>query len=115
MMAGSNDFAERLQGKLAAYRSWAQENPAAACRLVHYVGIDCNAIDVTLDEIELQIEGCLAEGFQVDWAVRNERIYLRVWEDPEPDWEFVFQERSLPIYDSDGNEVSLDDLLRDKE
>lgn len=113
MMAGSNDFAERLQAKLMAYRTWAQKNCFLGCRLVHYTGITCGAIDVPLSEIEVQIEGCLAEGFHVDWATHDERLYLRIWEAPEPDWEYVFQERPIPTFDADGKEVSGDNLLDD--
>jgi hypothetical protein len=88
----------RIRAKLAAYREWATGRKfQRIARLVQYP--DCAAdplgMDVPLDEVEDQIEGLVAEGFQVDWNARRGTVYLRVWErsDPEPDWPRVYAER----------------------
>ena len=43
-------------------------------------------------DVEARIEGLVCEGFYVDWAEHESRLFLRVWEfgGPEPDWPSVF-------------------------
>lgn len=104
------NFRKMAEAKLDSYRAFALRESFRRCRLVQYVSVECSAIDVPLSDVESQIHGCLAEGFFVDWAVHDETLYLRVWEDPEPDWEFVFEERSIPIYSENGQEIDLNNL-----
>jgi hypothetical protein len=95
----------RIQAKLKAYRAFAKVHAFRGCRLVHYVSGRCNSTDVPAAEVEDQIEGCLAEGFHIDWAVHGPRLYLRVYEggpEWEPDWDDVFAERDIPIFAQDG-------------
>jgi hypothetical protein len=44
----------------------------------------------------------MCEGFYVDWAAHERRIFLRVWEfgGPEPEWSTVFAERPLADIDA---------------
>jgi hypothetical protein len=100
------EFQEKCQKKLSEYRVWSKGRSFLACKLVQYVGVElAGVIDVSIDEVEPQIEGLLGEGFYVDWADHNNFIYLMVWEysGPEPDWNKVFAEQSL---------VNVEALLR---
>lgn len=56
------------------------------------IGADTQTLDV-----ETAINGCLEEGFGVDWGERHGQLYLCVWEpqDVEIDWNKVFAERHL--------------------
>jgi hypothetical protein len=99
--------------RLSEYRRWAPQQHFDGCRLVQYASIDLvGTLDVPVAGIESQIEGLLAEGFHVDWAIHQGRLYLRVWEQPGPcpDWGHVFAERSVPAYSSGGAEMREDDL-----
>src|SRR5215831_20808987 len=91
------EVARRIQAKLAAYRKWvAGRKPKGQARLVQYWDDEGPpaGLDVPLAEVEQQIAGLVAEGFQVDWAAHRSRVYLRVWErsNSEPDWSVVFAE-----------------------
>jgi hypothetical protein len=91
-------FRSKLQAKLASYRDWSAGREFSGCRLVHYCGVDLiGAQDLLLADVVLRIEGLLCEGFYVDWAEYQGRLFLRVWEfdGPEPDWHKVFAEQSL--------------------
>jgi hypothetical protein len=107
------EIRRHIEAKLAAYRKWAAgRKRKKTARLVHYVTDGCTASDVPSTEIESQIEGCLAEGFHVDWSARGERLYLRVYEggpEWEPDWEDVFAERSIPLFTMPENAVEHGD------
>lgn len=89
---------KRISDAVASYRTWCQDRQFQNCRLVQYCGPDMiGAIDVPVAQIEAQIEGLLAEGFDVDWGSNGNQLYLRVWEfgGAEPDWQSVYAERSL--------------------
>jgi hypothetical protein len=92
----------RIQARLAAYRDWAAGRKLQrTARLVQYPDCEADPLgsDVPLAEVEEQIAGLVAEGFQVDWNAHRGKVFLRVWErsDPEPDWPRVFVE--LPSTD----------------
>lgn len=73
----------RIKAKLAAYRKWVTgRKPTGKARLVQYWDDEASpaGLDVPLGEVEQQIEGLVAEGFQVDWAAHRRRVYLRVWD-----------------------------------
>ena len=92
------EFQTKLDDKIKEFRFWVDGRSVAVARLVQYSGIEfLGAIDVAPKELEEQIVGLQCEGFYVDWAEHNERIYLRVWEypGPEPNWELVFEEKDL--------------------
>ena len=91
-------FHAKLQAKLASYRDWYAGRELSGCRLVHYCGVDLiGAQNVPLADVVQRIEDLLREGFYVDWAEHQDRLFLRVWEfdGPEPDWPRVFAEQSL--------------------
>lgn len=99
-------FRAKLDAKLAAYRGWSSGRAFPSCRLVHYCGVDLvGSKSLALSEVESEIEGLVCEGFYVDWADHETRLYLRVWElgGPEPEWSKVFAE--VPLAD-------VDELLR---
>ncbi len=91
------EFEIELNRKLAAYDKWASENEFSKCRLVQYCGVDfIGAIDVKLNQIVHQITGLLCEGFNVDWNLHNDSVYLRVYEyGPEPTWDQTIKEEPL--------------------
>jgi hypothetical protein len=94
----NSEFQAKLDAKIKEYRSWAHNKSVAVGRLVQYSGSEfLGAVDVAPEELEGQIVGLECEGFYVDWAEYNERIYLRVWEypGPEPNWDLVFKEKDL--------------------
>lgn len=102
----NDDFHSKLESKLSAFREWSAGRKLSGCRLVHYCGVDLvGAQDVPPDEIESRLQGLVCEGFYVDWAEHNSRLYLRVWEfgGPEPDWAKVIAEQPL---------MDIDELLR---
>ena len=74
------EFQTKLDDKIKEFRFWVDGRSVAVARLVQYSGIEfLGAIDVAPKELEEQIVGLQCEGFYVDWAEHNERIYLRVW------------------------------------
>lgn len=88
------DITELLQ----LYRIWQAEHIYVACRLVQYCGIECiGACDIPVTEIENRLINLWQEGFYVSWAIRDETLFLRVYEfgGPEPDWQKVFIEQHL--------------------
>jgi hypothetical protein len=97
----TEEFRVKLQAKITDYREWSGGQTFSGCRLVHYTGADLLALDLSLDEVEARIEGLVCEGFYVDWAEHQGRLFLRVWEfgDPEPDWSKVFAEQPLADVD----------------
>ena len=100
------EFAASLSRRLQAFRHFAEGKTFLSCRLVHYAGAGRpNAADVSLGEVERQISGCLAEGFLVNWAHVDDRLYLCVQEPdcPIPSWKTVVAEEAL---------VDVDALLR---
>lgn len=102
-----------LEEKLKSYGAFAADHSFDACRLCHYISERCRAMDLGCHEIEDQIRGCLAEGFSVDWAVRDRTLYLRVYEGGpqwQPDWELVFEERDIPLFTKDGRQLGPDEL-----
>lgn len=94
----NEEFQLMLVGKLNEFQAWLQSQHYDACRLVQYCGIECvGAIDVALDEVEIEIKGALREGYGVAWATNDRKLYLVVW---EPDglpwtWPQVFCEEHL--------------------
>jgi hypothetical protein len=95
-------FRAKLDAKMAEYRDWSEGHALPLCRLVQYVGVDLvGAKSLPLSEVESEIEGLVCEGFYVDLAEHENRLYLRVWEfgGPEPDWSKVFAE--VPLADVD--------------
>jgi hypothetical protein len=97
-----DQFRAKLDAKLAEYRAWSTGRDLASCRLVHYCGVDLGgAKSLHATEVESEIEGLVCEGFYVDWAEHENRLYLRVWEfgGPEPEWSKVFAE--VPLADVD--------------
>lgn len=91
-------FRTNLKKKLADYREWSRSRKYSSCRLVHYCGGDLvGSRDVPEVEVEAQIEGLVSEGFYVDWAENDGRLYLRVWEfgGPEPNSPNVFAVQPL--------------------
>ena len=102
----TEDFRLRLQAKLAEYRTWSTGRDLSHCRLIHYSGVDLiGSKGLPRHEVEPEIEALLGEGYYVDWAEHQGRLYLRVWESggPEPDWQKVFDERPL---------ANVDEILR---
>lgn len=95
-------FRAKLNAKLAAYRNWFGGRSVHSCRLVHYCGVTCVAKTLPLEEVEREIEGLVCEGFYVDWAEHDARLFLRVWEfgGPEPEWAKVFAEEPLADVDA---------------
>jgi hypothetical protein len=70
---------------------------------VHYIGVAApNAKDVPLNEIEVEIVGCLEEGLLVGWETKARRLYLSVQEPdcPLPAWEKVFREEAMEDVDA---------------
>jgi hypothetical protein len=94
------EFAAKLATKLSDYRHWALGRHFNSVRLVQYCGVEMvGARDIALSEVEQQISGCTCEGFGVEWAEQNQRLYLCVWEPWDqpgtaPDWSKVFIESS---------------------
>lgn len=87
----TDDFRERLQDRLTAFRVWRADRPLLSCRLVQHTGDSeerTGAIDVPLDEIESEITGALCEGFGVDWNINEGQsvLYLVVWEPENLPW-----------------------------
>ena len=86
----------RIQDTLDRFRDWVGGRwPKPKCRVVQYWDPDVpTAFDVKLGEIDAQIEGLVGEGFRVDWAEHDGKIYLLVWQNPnpKPDWPQVFAE-----------------------
>ena len=101
-----DQFRAKLDAKLNAYRAWFAGRAFRSCRLVHYCGIDLvGAKSLSIPEVESEIEGLVCEGFYVDWAEHEARLYVRVWEfgGPEPEWSKVVAE--VPLAD-------INELLR---
>ncbi len=99
-------FHSRVLARLAAYRGWSAGRGLTGCRLVHYCGVELlGAQDLPPGEVEPRIEELVCEGFSVDWAEHQGRLFLRVWEfgGPEPTWPKVFAEQPL---------TDIDELLR---
>jgi hypothetical protein len=99
-------FRAKLDARLAEYRAWLTGRVLLSCRLVHYCSSDLvGAKSLPLDEVEPEIKGLICEGFYVDWAEHEARVYLRVWdfEGAPPEWPKVFAE--VPLAD-------VDELLR---
>ena len=95
-------FRAKLNAKLAEYRGWSAGRNLSSCRLVQYCFGDLlGAISLSMDEVEPEIEGLVCEGFYVDWAEHEGRLYLRAWEygGAEPEWPKVFAE--VPLADVD--------------
>jgi hypothetical protein len=95
-----NDFFATSNERMNAYRRFANETTFAACRLVHYAGSNKpNAADVSPDEVEKEILGCLAEGFHVDWLCVHEKLYVCVQEPdcPIPPWKALSQRKHLSM------------------
>ncbi|WP_431261641.1 hypothetical protein ACQ859_15180 [Roseateles chitinivorans] len=96
--AWTAEFHAKLRGVLEAYRGFSATHHTESCRLVHYAGVGKpNAIDVAVNEIEHEIESCLADGFMVGWLRDNDRTYLWVQEPgaPVPASEKVIAEDEL--------------------
>ena len=96
-------FRAKLESRLDAFRQWARGRDFSGCRLVQYLGMEkVGSLDVTLVQVESQIEGLVCEGFRVDWAEQDSQMYLRVWEadGPEPPWSKVFAEEHLADIDA---------------
>jgi hypothetical protein len=93
------EVAQRIRETLEAFHVWKEGQRFSDCRLVQYCGPErIGAIDVEVGETEPEIEGLVAEGFSVTWAVHRDRLYLKVWEYgyDEPGWEEVYAERDMP-------------------
>src|SRR5262245_24384825 len=91
-------FRVKVETKLSHYREWSHARAFTGGRLLQYRGLDLvGARDVALPEVESQVEGLLYQGFHVDWAEHQGRLYLRVWEfaGPEPAWPSVLAEQPL--------------------
>jgi len=89
---------DNIDSKLAEFNAWFKPKEIISCRLVQFCGNDLvGAIDVSLDEIELQISGLISEGFYVHWKVKAKVLYFKVFEygGPEPTWENAFSETAL--------------------
>ena len=96
----------KIDAKLAAFHEWSSSHSFTSCRLVQYCGVErVGASDLLPAEVGHQIEGCLSEGFYVDWNESCGRLYLRIWEfgGPEPSWPSVFAEDHL---------ANIDEILR---
>ncbi len=86
---------ERAQSSFVSFKT---ENNFNTCRLVQYSGPEiAGAIDIDIEEILNQINGLICEGFDIEWAVKDNVCFLKVWEYPGsiPDWSKVFQEKDL--------------------
>ena len=97
------EFIEKLKLKKEFYDSWAKGKSFSSSRLVHYCGVDSpNCIDVHIDDIWAQIEGCLAEGFLVNWSENNNVVYICVQEPdcPIPSWGKVYAEEAIENVDA---------------
>ncbi len=87
--------ARRIQQSLDRYRRWVRHRKLKKGRLVQYWDPDTpTASDVPLAEVEREIEGLIGDGFRVDWAEHDAKVYLLVYESRnlKPDWPQVFDE-----------------------
>ena len=95
-----------IENRLAEFTRWLAGRQIESCRLVHYSGMDTpNAIDVSLNQVFGEIEGCLKEGFLVDWEQKGDRLFIAVQEPecPMPPWEKAFREEAV---------IDVEELLR---
>ena len=93
-----SDSKIKLEKRLSLFKDWAKGFAFSSCRLVHYCGVDKpNAKNVSLDDVANEIEGCLAEGFLVEWFDDNNRLYVCVQEPgcPIPDRNKVIREEAI--------------------
>jgi hypothetical protein len=101
------DAASRVGRHLKSFRSWRKEHEGNRAVLVQYCGPEMTgSIDIELDQIEAQIEGCVGEGFDVFWSEKGNIIFLCViesWE-KEIEWEKVYMKEDL---------IDVDGLLRE--
>lgn len=100
------EFEAKLQQVLSAFRAFAEKTPLSSARLVHYAGAnEPNGMDVNLTDAEAEISSSIAEGFHVDWAANDGRLYLLIQEPdgPLPAWDKVFAEAAL---------VDVNEILR---
>lgn len=90
-------FRAMLDAMLADYGAWSKERSISGCRWVQYTGVEMTgAMGLPLDEVASGLENAVCEGFRVDWAEHEGRLYVRVWEgEDEPAWDKVFAEESL--------------------
>jgi len=60
------------------------------------------SIYLSIDKIAAEIEGCLREGFAVDWSELGNRVFIAVQEPdcPFPSWEKVFAEEAIDDVDT---------------
>lgn len=97
------EFESRLAARLVDYAAWADGHNFALGRLVHYCGVGSpNAADISAERIAEEIEGCLREGFTVNWAALGKRVFIAVQEPgcPIPPWEKVFAEEAIEDVDA---------------
>lgn len=89
---------ESMEDKINSFKKWMRAKSFSSCRLVHYVGVDKpNAKDVALDEVSVELEGSLAEGFLADWYEHQSILYLCIQEPgfPMPTLDKIIAEEAI--------------------
>ena len=94
----SPEFSAKLESKIEAFRAWIGERIFRKVRLVQYCGREMvGARDIDPSVVETQIKGGIMEGFGVEWAEHENRLFLCIWEPwnppgSPPPWANVFAE-----------------------
>lgn len=93
-----SDFKIKLDKYLSAYDEWSKDFSFSSCRIVHYCGVGKpSSKNISLSNIAKEIEGCLAEGFLIEWFSDNDRLFICVQEPgcPMPGREKVISEEAI--------------------
>jgi len=93
-----NDIEQKIENRVAAFRTWRVGRSFKLTRVVQYCGHECvGGKDSTLEDSENEIRGCLGEGFRVDWEECDAILYLCVSEsvDHPLDWQKIFRGEHL--------------------
>ncbi len=104
------EFKTQCEAKLTEFRQVIWNTAISSYRLVHYAGAGApNGKDVSVNDIEGEIAGCLAEGLLVGWYIQGARFFLYAQEPgcPIPSLEKVAAEQALIDVDAILNGVGL--------
>jgi hypothetical protein len=96
-----------IEIQLAAFRSWAEGTKWNSGVLVQYTGPEyIGGLELRLENTESQIEGCLREGFRVEWRLFDGILFVCVIESWEENLDWTKIQRRE-------NFVDINQLLKD--